>query len=423
MLTRLYRGLTVIGGPAIRFYLARRRAAGKEDPARAAEREGVGARPRPEGPLLWCHAASVGEAVSALVLIERLLEMSPRAHALVTTGTVSSAAVMARRLPPRAFHHYVPVDRPAYVARFFDHWRPDLALWMESELWPNLVGELARRGVPAALVNARMSARSFARWRRLPSLVRPMLGAFRLCLAQSAESAERLAALGAAGVSVSGNIKYSAAPLPADPAALDALRAGIGGRPLWLAASTHDGEDEAFLAAHRHLAAGHPDILTVIVPRHPARGGAVAAAARAAGLTVARRSGGEGPDAAVYVADTIGELGLFYRLAPVVFIGGTLVPHGGQNPIEPAQFGAALIAGPHMENFAAIAETLGAAGGLQRIGDPAALGPAVAALLGDPPRRAALGAAARAEAERQAGVVDGVVESLRPLLAGAGFLP
>ncbi|HEY0832885.1 MAG TPA: glycosyltransferase N-terminal domain-containing protein, partial [Azospirillum sp.] len=209
MLQSLYRGLTSIAGPAVRFYLDRRRAAGKEDPQRQAERLGHASHPRPDGPLVWFHAASVGEANSILVLVDRLLERAPDLTVLLTTGTVTSAALMGRRLPARAIHQYVPVDLPDAVARFLDHWRPDLVLWIESEIWPNLLGAIRTRGIPAALVNARMSARSFARWRRLPGFIGGLLGTFRVALAQTDADAGRLRALGAANVACVGNLKFS----------------------------------------------------------------------------------------------------------------------------------------------------------------------------------------------------------------------
>ncbi|MGQ9370382.1 3-deoxy-D-manno-octulosonic acid transferase [Azospirillum sp. ST 5-10] len=419
MLHLLYRGLTTIAGPAVRLYLDRRRDAGKEDPARQGERLGHPAHPRPDGPLVWVHAASVGEANSVLVLVERLLADCPGAHVLMTTGTVSSADLMARRLPPRAFHQYVPVDLPAAVDRFLDHWRPDLALWIESEIWPNLLHGIRRRAIPAALVNARLSARSYARWRWLPRVSTDLLSTFRIALAQTETDAERLRALGAPAVSCVGNLKFSAAPPPADPAALAALAAAVAGRPVWLMASTHAGEEEIAAGVHAAWADRLPGLLTVVAPRHPHRGPAVAEALAARGLDVARRAAGAlpGPADAVYVADTLGELGVLYRVAPVVCMGGSFVPHGGQNPVEPAQLGCAVLYGPHMWNFAEITDRLEAAGGALALADAAALGDAVGRLLADAAARAAVVDGATRVTAENARIVDRAMAVLAPLLA------
>lgn len=422
MLHSLYRGLTFLGGPAVRLYLDRRRAAGKEDPLRAGERLGHAARPRPPGPLVWVHAASVGEANSVLVLIGRILALAPDVTVLLTTGTVTSAALMARRLPARAIHQYVPVDLPDAVARFLDHWHPDLVLWIESEIWPNLLSGVRRRGIPAALVNARMSARSFTRWRYARGLVRGLLTTFGLVLAQTEGDAERLRALGAAGVTCVGNLKFSAEPPPADPTPLDALRAACAERPLWLFASSHPGEDAIAADVHATLAACLPALLTVVAPRHPHRGSDIAALMQARGLSAVRRADGTLPEAghAVYVADTLGELGLFYRLAPVVCMGGSFIPHGGQNPVEPAQLGCAVVYGPHMWNFAEITHQLEAAGGAVAVTDPAALAAAVTRLLTDAAARAAVVDGARRVTEHNRLVVDRALDALEPLFARAG---
>ncbi|MBL8707413.1 MAG: 3-deoxy-D-manno-octulosonic acid transferase [Rhodospirillales bacterium] len=417
----LYRGLTTAAEPLIRYYLERRRAQGKEDADRFGERMGEASRPRPAGALAWIHGASVGESLSALALIERLLAERPDFHVLMTTGTVTSARLLDTRLPPRAFHQYVPVDHAGWIQRFLEHWRPDLALWLESELWPNMIQGVAGTGTPLVLLNGRMSEASFLRWKRVPFLIRPLLGEFALCLGQDEEQTQRLAALGAPKALSVGNLKYAAQPLPADAAALAALQGAVGDRPVWLASSTHAGEEAVAGRVHRALAAGHPGLLTMIAPRHPDRGGEVAAELRALGLTVARRSAGDQPGQAdVYLADTLGELGLFYRLAPIVFMGKTLLHEGGHNPLEPAQLGCALVSGPHMQNFAAVAGKLRAAGAVVEVGDEAALVRAVDALLGDPARRGALAESGRRVAAAEAGVLDAVLGELKPWLDRAG---
>ncbi|MBU0725856.1 MAG: 3-deoxy-D-manno-octulosonic acid transferase [Alphaproteobacteria bacterium] len=413
-----YRLLGDTAGSLIEAYLDRRLRQGKEDPARLPERMGIASRPRPPGVLVWLHAASVGEATSALALVDALLAQRPDLTLLVTTGTVTSAALLAGRLPPRALHHYVPVDRREWVERFLDHWRPDLALWIESELWPMLIVETDRRGIPMVLINARMSRKSARSWRFLPGLALDVLGRFDLCLARSIEQAERFRRLGAPTVRVPGNLKFAATPLPADPAALAELRAMIGDRPHWLAASTHDGEEQAAIAAHRAAAARHPDLLTLIMPRHPKRGAAVASLASEAGLTVARRALGQAPtpETAIYVADTLGEMGLFLASSPIVFVGGSLAPKGGHNPLEAAHFGCAILHGPDMRNNAEMAEALQADQAALCVTDAAALKAAIGRLLDDPAEQARLAEAAANVAERNAGVLDRVMAELANFL-------
>jgi 3-deoxy-D-manno-octulosonic-acid transferase len=406
----LYRALTDAGLPLIRLALARRMRRGREDAARFAERMGVASLPRPDGILVWIHAASVGESLSVLTLIERLVR-ERHVSVLVTTGTLTSARLLAERLPEGAIHQYVPVDRAAWVARFLDHWRPDLALWVESEFWPNMLGAIAARRIPAVLVNARLSPRSFRRWRRMPATIKTLLSTFALCLAQSEDDARSLIALGAKNVRVPGNLKFAAAPLPCDAAELARLEAALGTRPRWLAASTHEGEEEMVAAARRNGA------LAIVVPRHPQRGPEIAAALRAKGHRVALRSQGAALDGAdFYVADTMGELGLFFRLAPVAFVGGSLVPHGGQNLLEPVRLGAAVLHGPHMTNFRDIAREMDEAGGALTVTDAASLGAAVDGLLADRARRTRMVEAAARIAAGKDRVLDEIMAALVPFL-------
>ena len=414
----LYRGVTSLGGPAIRLFLWRRKLRGKEDPLRFDERFGKPGLPRPAGKLVWLHAASIGEAFSVLRLIERLRHERPELNVLVTTGTVTSALLMTQRLPRGAYHQFVPVDRLAWVRQFLDHWRPDLALWIESEFWPNLLSETAARGIPMMLVNARMSPRSFARWLRFKPLFEPLIRGFALCLAQDQAEAERLQALGARNVKVVGNLKHAAAPLPFDEGQFDALNTAMMRRPRWIAASTHDGEEAAAGAVHRTIRPRHPGLLTIIVPRHSERAEMIAGMLRNNGLNVARRSLREAitQRTDIYIADTMGELGLFYRLAPVAFVGGSLVPRGGQNILEPARLGCAVIAGPHMENFATIAEELTAAGGLQRVVNGDELAVAVGNLLSSESMRRLVSETAHEFATTKDDVLDRVVSEIATLL-------
>jgi 3-deoxy-D-manno-octulosonic-acid transferase len=414
-----YRALSVALGPAIDLYLLRRLAHGKEDRERFAERSGRASRPRPPGPLVWVHAASVGEAVSMLSLIDRLLVERPTLKVLVTTGTVTSARLLASRLPAdRAWHQYVPVDRPAAVRRFLVHWHPDLAIWVESELWPNLLTAAHARAISLLLLNGRMSARSFARWRRVPGLIGPLLASFDLCLAQDAAQAERLRALGGADAATVGDLKAAAAPLPVDEAAFAKLAAACAGRPLWLAASTHEGEEEPAAFVHRALMHEHPGLLTIIAPRHPARADGIAAMLASRGLTVARRARGEPilPATDVYLADTLGELGLFYRLAGIAFVGGSIARKGGHNPLEAALLDCAVLHGPDMSNCAAIARALASAGATLTVTDGPSLAAAVGRLIADPVERAARAAAAAGVAAHNRDVLDAVMARLAPWL-------
>jgi 3-deoxy-D-manno-octulosonic-acid transferase len=328
---------------------------------------------------------------------------------------------MAERLPDRAFHQYVPLDLVPAVRRFLDHWRPDAALFVESELWPNLLLETHARRVPLALINARLSPRSYRGWRR-SKLARRMLGAFDTCLAQDDAVARRLTALGARSVHVTGSLKADAPPLPVDKTAFAAFDSAVAGRPILLAASTHRGEEEIVLDAFDILRADRPHLLAVIVPRHPHRGGEIAGLARARKLPAAQRSIGELPCSGtrVYVADTLGELGLFYRAAPFAVLGGSFIPHGGQNPLEPARLGTAVLSGRHTENFADIFDTILTAQGEGVIAEPsgAGLAAAVANLGPDFARAHELGARAKAAAESLSGALGRTHDAVEGLLAG-----
>ncbi len=415
----LYAAATTLGKPFIEMLLTRRRARGREDPDRLDERRGRTNVARPEGPLVWVHAASIGEALSVLRLIEGLLARYPALNVLVTTGTVTSARLLAERLPARALHQFVPVDRPAWVRRFLDHWHPDLAMWVESELWPNLVFATQARNVPMVLLNARMSARSFARWRRMPGLGARLMQGFSLVMAQDEVEAERLRALGAPAVTTPGNLKFAAGPLPFEERSLRALRNMTGNRPTWVASSTHEGEEEIAAYVHKRLADQVPGLLTIIVPRHPQRGAAIAAKLRGLGFTVARREADEPVTdrIGIYVADTLGELGLFYRAASVAFIGGSLIPHGGQNILEPARLGCAVLHGPHMENFRAIVEEMSGRGAVNEVADAEELVKALSRLLTDQSLREEVAATARALATAKDSILANVLGQLEPLMA------
>ncbi len=415
----LYRTITGLAAPMIDTYLTRRLKQGREDPTRSRERRGIPSLPRPDGALVWIHAASNGEAMSALPLINRLLDRDPRGHVLVTTGTVTSARLMAQYLPDRALHQFIPVDRTTWVRSFLDYWRPDAGIWVESEFWPALIWEMRAAGKPMALVNGRVSRRSLIRWRRISGIAADLLSGFQPCLAQTPSDADYLQSLGARNADCVGNLKLSVPPLPANAALLAQERARIGSRPIWLAASTHPGEEEIIAEAHRLMQDRFPDLLTILVPRHPKRGGDITEYLQKQSFPVSCRSqGGEiDMDSAIHVADTLGELGLFYRLAPVAFIGGSLCGgHGGHNPIEAALLGCAPIHGPDMANFSTVAEDLAREGGAITIHAADELADAVTHLLSDETARSCLATASAKVAQDGAGTADRVLARLELIL-------
>lgn len=417
LVLQLYRlASSAAAKPFASWLLTQRIKRGKEDPARLAERYGQATLPRPSGPLIWLHSASVGEILAIVPLVERLRAMN--FAVLVTSGTVTSAALAAQRLPAGAVHQFVPLDTPKFVNRFLDHWHPDLALFVESDLWPNLILASSDRNIPIILVNGRVSERSFQRWRLASGGIAALLERFDLCLTQSNADTQRYARLGASHITSIGNLKLDAPPPPVDRASLRDLKNAIGARLVIAAASTHAGEETAVIGAHKRLRAKHSSLLTVIAPRHPERGRAVAEMAKAAGLSVAQRSRGELPnsDVDIFVADTLGELGLVYRLAPIVFMGGSLASHGGQNPIEPIRLGAAVVHGPHVWNFAEIYEALDAARGAQAIADEATLTTCLSAWLTDPTSRTAAADAAMTTVRTLSGALERTLTALEPYL-------
>ena len=418
MMLPLYRLLTTILGPVIGIYLARRMRQGKEDPDRFGERLGTPGAPRPEGRVFWLHAASVGEAQSMLPLIGHLLRIHPDVHLLFTTGTVSSARMIEGRLPPRAIHQYVPVDRPGAVRSFLDHWQPEIALWAESEFWPNLIDATQRRGIPMILINGRISPRSYRGWQRAPGLLRSLLRRFDMCLGQTEGDAARLGDLGATAYKCVGNLKFASPPLAADEAALSDLAARTAGRPVWIAASTHEGEEQIAAAVHRALKDEHPGLLTIIAPRHVHRGPGILASLANGSAQLRLRSKGELPEAetGIYIADTMGELGLFFRLADVVFMGKSLVPFGGQNPLEPLKLDRPVLHGPHMANFQDMADHLASSDGAVQVKDEEELRRAVDTLLKDHSRRAELARNGRSYADAQSNVVEAVSAEIERLL-------
>lgn len=412
----LYRAWSARGG--VRFAerkLRERLAAGKEDASRIDERRGIASQPRPEGPLIWFHAASVGEALALLELIRNLREEREDAAILVTTGTVSSANVMSDRLPEGAIHQFVPLDARDFVQRFLAHWRPDLAVWTESDLWPTLICETHARGVPMVLLNARMSKASHDRWRFFRNMAGALLRRFDTAMVQDDLTEIYLRRLGmpTSRMQVTGTLKEGAAALPVDKDALAEMRDAVGSRPVWLAASTHPGEEEKVLAAHTIVQRTNPRLLLILVPRHVERGDALAEMLSEGNWSFGRRSDNDLPTDAtqVYLADTLGELGLWYRLASISFVGGSLEPIGGHNPFEPAALGSAILHGPYVTNFVDIYQRLGEARAARLISAPDTLATAVDDLMA-PDRAAAMAHAAWEVSSSGAQVTEQAVDVL-----------
>lgn len=419
----LYGVVATLLSPLLWLWIRVRAWRGKEQPGRLHERFARGLRPRPTETVLWLHAASVGETQSALPLLRSLLAAQPALHILLTTTTRTAAQRVASLGEPRIIHQFAPLDTPRAARRFLAHWQPQLVLWLESELWPQLLSRIARQRITALLINARISQRSAARWAAWPSLAGPMLRAFVAVYAASEPDAQRYRALLPPGVALAchGNLKFDAAPLPADAAALGAVSAAIGARPCWLAASTHAPEEEWVAQAVTQLRRESPASLCILAPRHPQRGDALATKLRALGHVVAQRSKGEPitADCAIYLADTLGELGLWYRLAPQALLGGSLTTIGGHNPLEPALLQCAVITGPHLQNFAEMAASLRTADAITILEQPAQLPDALRRFLQSPELARAQAARAQAWVQSQQGasalIAEAVLSRLRAL--------
>jgi 3-deoxy-D-manno-octulosonic-acid transferase len=413
---RLYRMLTKAAAPLAPTVLSYRLKRGKEHGTRLPERRGESSVPRPEGPLVWLHGASVGEITAVFPLIERIRARD--LNVLVTSGTVTSAGIAQKRLPSEVIHQFAPLDVPQFAARFLDHWKPDLALFVESDLWPNVILAVSERRIPLILVNGRLSERSFDRWRLAPRTIGALLSRFDLCLAQSSDDGARYTGLGAPRIATSGNLKLDVPAPPADEDKLAALREAIGDRPVIAAASTHPGEEAIVIDAHRRLKHSFPGLLTLIAPRHPERGPGIADIAKVSGLSATLRSRDQLPltSTDIYVADTLGELGLIYRLARIVFVGGSLVSHGGQNPIEAVKLGAAVLHGPHVSNFTEIYGTLDAAGGAEEVTDSSKLTLRIGAWLKDPEARQSVADKALKSMDVLTGALDRTVAAIEPYL-------
>lgn len=411
----LYRLLIIVLTPFLWVLLGVRRLRGKEDTSRLRERLGFPNHPRPAGRLVWIHGASVGECLSFLPLIHQILAADSSAHVMVTSGTLTSARLMAQRLPARAFHQFIPVDFWGAAHRFARHFKPDCVLWFESDFWPNMMAAIAARKVPFVLLNGRVSDKSFERWQRFRWFIAPLLRKFTLAFGQTDEDARRLKALGAREVLCVGNIKYAAPPAPFDPEELNRLSSAIGDRPCWCGACTHPGEEEIMADIHVKLKGVAPRLLTVCVPRHPHRAEAVKSDFQKRGLTVAQRSADEPITAQtdVYLADTIGEMGLLYQLAPIAFVGGSLVVFGGQNMLEPMRLARVVMVGPHTFNFKKIVAEAKQAGALIEVKDADDLSNSLLFFLKHADARAPIAEKARQMALSETGVLDRIYRVLQ----------
>lgn len=422
MLLSTYNRILGSSGWLLKRYLQRRLARGKEDEARLPERMGVASHKRPDGYLIWIHAASVGETQSALILIKALNEafQGKNIHFLVTSVTVTSATLMAQRLPDNAIHQYIPIDHPVWTRNFFDHWKPDIAFCIESELWPNLLKFIRKRHIPSALVNGRMSERSYKRWKKVRGTAHEMLGAFDIILSQTERDKEWFTDLGAQMAIVTDNLKYSAKPLPYDAKLLGKFEKHLKDRPVWVYASTHGGEEELALATHNALRGKIKDLFTIIVPRHPDRRDEIKSNLKAAdNKDIAFRSDEDMPpkNCSFYVADTLGELGLFYALSDIALIGRTFSNDGGggHNPMEGALLECACLSGPNYQNQTQLTEDMLEAGGIEIVAEKNDLGPTLERLFQDDQARAELVSAGLTFAKAKAGVIDHVLEELEPL--------
>lgn len=419
MFIRIYNTLIRVLYPlVISRYIKKRMHNGKEDAKRFNERMGRPTMKRPEGKLIWFHGASVGESLSMLPLINKLLEQYPDAHIMVTTGTVTSADLMGKRLPERAFHQYVPIDNPKFVTRFIRSWQPDLVLWFESDLWPALLSGIKRKNIPLILVNGRISNKSFKHWQQFDFISKELLGCFTFCLGQSEEDAYRLRILGAKDSMCLGNLKYAGINPPVDENKKAEIAAQIGNRPLWAVSSTHSDEELKIGKFLKRMTEKVPGLMTIIAPRHPTRGVEIQNQLNELGLKTALRSKNEKitKQTDVYIADTIGEVGIWYDMAPIVFIGGSLIPHGGQNFIEPSRFRDAVIVGPHMHNFTDAMNRAKKADAVIQVNDVLELEETLLQLLSNKDLLEAKRSLAYNWAYGEAKVLDGIVEKVKGYL-------
>lgn len=414
MLYPVYRTLTSFSAPVLKNLVQKRLAKGKEKADRYTERFGIASQPRPEGKLLWLHGASVGESLSALPLLNTLKTRLPDWNFLVTTGTVTSADVLAQRLPSWAIHQFVPLDHPAWVKAFMDHWRPNAVVWLESELWPNILNEFTERKIPAGLINARMRPKTFAKWQYARSLANKMLGAFTFILVGARDYIDYFKSLGGKNVSYVGSLKFGAKALPVDRAQLAELKMQIGTRPCLGFLQSHPTEEMLAAQTYKELKKTLPDLLLIVVPRKNTRGAEIKNELEVAGFKTALRTADEKITdvTEIYIADTIGEMGLWYTLCSIAVIGGSFIPFGGQNPLEGTHFGTAILYGPSMFNFPEICTVLESGGAAQTVPTREALLPMIAELYRHPQRLQDMRAASQTLAEQNHAVIDAFADEI-----------
>ncbi|MGS1093227.1 lipid IV(A) 3-deoxy-D-manno-octulosonic acid transferase [Aquamicrobium terrae] len=415
-LLTLYRYAGAAAYPLMGPYVAWRASKGKEDKGRTRERYGIAGQERPDGPLIWVHAASVGETIAVVPLVQTILGYG--VNVILTTGTVTSAKVVTERLGDSVIHQYVPLDIKPAVSRFLNHWVPDLAIIAESEIWPMTILELGARNVPQVLVNGRMSDRSFASWKKRTSLAEALFENLAHVVAQSEIDGERFRTLGARPVTVSGNLKVDTPPPPVDEKALQILKRQIGNRPTWAAVSTHEGEEKMAAEIHAALRKRHPGLLSIVVPRHPARAEELAEQIGSMGLKLVRRSLGQpiAADTDILLGDTIGEMGLYLRLTEIAFVGRSLSSTGGQNPLEPAMLDTAVLAGRNVQNFREAYKRLLDRGGAKLVRDRNMLAGAVNYLLVNEEARRTMMTAAAATVQDMRGALSATMKVLEPFI-------
>ena len=418
MIQFFYETIMSLGVYLIEFILLLRTLRGKEDPMRLNERRGIAKLPRPEGALIWLHASSVGESIASLTLIEKLLESRPNYNILITTGSISSAKLLEERLPKCVIHQFIPIDRKHWVQRFLNHWQPNLTILMESEFWPTQIKQLKKRNTPILVINARLSESSYSQWRLAGSMTRTIFGNLDLVLATNDQQARRFSNLGAPYVLVAGNLKRSAPRLPLDADSAQDIIKQVGSRPVWLAASTHEGEDLPILKTQKKLLIQFPNMLTIIVPRHSKRGVDIEYLAKKIDLSVARRNKGEQikPETELYIADTMGEMSLFYNVAHYVFIAGSLVPVGGHNPIEAAHFNCAIFFGPLMAKNQEISEEMIEKNAAIQIDSIENLTPTLERVFGDDDLYQSLSYNAQEYAENGGGILEIISTKISPYI-------
>lgn len=412
---RIYRWAGVAIYPFIGAYLGLRTAGGKEERARRNERYGYPGLDRPDGPLIWFHAVSVGETNAVIPLIREIRRRG--INVVLTTGTVTSAHVATSRLDPAVSHQYVPLDMKPAISRFLAHWQPDIAIFAESEIWPMTMMELGKRHIPQILVNARMSDRSFSTWRRWSGIAGALFEYLALVIAQSDHDADRFRELGALPVLVSGNLKVDTdLPVP-DPAVMERYATGLGARKTWAAISTFEGEELAAATVHKILKT-RTDLLTIIVPRHPERSDQIEQMLVAEGLVVARRTRNDPilPETDILLGDTIGEMGLYLRLTQIAFVGRSLTAEGGQNPIEPAMMGCAILSGGHVQNFRDTYQALAKNGSARMVRDTEMLAKGVFYLLNNDEARLQMIEAGYETIHQLRGALTATIRGLEPYI-------